>query len=100
MTTWREIRSAAQQARLDPKEWQDGMHERLLTAILTRTGSVEQYMLDAAFHQQMDLLLAIVLATVFEHDPLSEDLRGRADDLGAAFRTGAEDLRGGTHRRA
>jgi hypothetical protein len=85
-TTWREIRQAAQNAGLDVKAWEQGLHSRILHDLLVRTQTQHQYHFDAAFHLQMDQVLAFVLATVLEHDPLSEKLRERAMDLGAIFR--------------
>jgi hypothetical protein len=94
MTTWREIRAAAVKAGLDVDEWQAGMHDRLLRDVLIRAKSQERYAADPAFRAQLERMLSFVLATFFEHDPLTEDLRPRAADLGQAFRDEIEDVRG------
>ena len=92
--TWKEIRSAGEEAGLDMQAWEDSLHDRLVSYIIDRTKSTERYHTDAEFHAQIERLVGLVVSCIGEHSPLTDEkLRGRAAELDEIFWQAAREAR-------
>jgi hypothetical protein len=92
--TWNEIAEACTAAGLDIDLWEEDLHDRLITYILTHTKSVEKYHYDPIFHAEMERLIGLVIGCLMEHSPLVEPaMRARAAEFDAMFRRGVQEGR-------
>lgn len=92
--TWNEITAAGRAMGLHMDEWEEELHDRLITYIISHTKSVERYHTDPVFHTEVMRLVGLVVGCILEHSPLVDPaLRKRAADFDVLFQQGAQEGR-------